>query len=84
MHLEQVGDRVVVVEVVFAAGDVVVVDPLDDRAVAEVLLDVEVLLPPLGGRVLVAVAADEGIDVGAVADLGRPWLLEDPLCPSIL
>ena len=59
-----------VIEIVFSVGDVVVVNAFYDGAIAEILIDIEIVLPPLGGRCAIPIGTDEAGDIGAVVDLG--------------
>ena len=67
--------RIVVVIIVLAVGDVVMMDCIDDRAVAVVPIEIQILFPPFGIRIAVAISGDKLRDVRPVGDLGRACLL---------
>ena len=71
VHLKFGSLRVVIIEVVFTTGDVVVMDAFDDGPVTEILFDIEVVFPPLGAWCSVSIGTDEAADITAVIHLGR-------------
>ena len=66
---------IVVIKVIFAVADVVMMNGFDNRAVTVILLQIEIVAPPLiGGRGGV-VGIKEGGQVGSIGGLGRPLIV---------
>ncbi len=74
-HLELSRFRVVVVVVVFAVGDIVVMNGFHHRAITEILFDIEIGTPPLLTGTAPTITTDKGGNIGTVSHLRRTLII---------